>query len=281
MPVQPFTAPADAGAYFARIGYDGPREATLEVLREVHRLHAQTIAFENLDPFLNRPVKLEPEALMDKLVRDRRGGYCFEHNLLFAQALATLGFKVSGLAARVMWNQPEPVRTPRGHMLLRVETGEGPHIADTGFGGLTLTGPLRLEAGTEQATPHEPFRLLRDGEEWIMQARAGGDWRTLYSFDLLAQVRGDYEIVSYYLSTHESSHFRTGLIAARPGEGRRHALRNGSLAVHHGDGRTERRELESPSEIRQALGDLFGVDAPRGAAADRRFAEILDSPRTE
>ena len=92
-------------------------------------------------------------------------------------------------------------------MLLLVELDGRPYIADVGFGGLTLTAPLRLEADIEQATPHEPFRLVRAGDDYRLQAMVGDAWRTLYRFDLQRQYQVDYEVSSHYLTTHPSSPF--------------------------------------------------------------------------
>ena len=103
----------DLDAYCARLGYDGPRDASLKTLHDLHYLHPQAIAFENLDPLLGRPVKLDPASLQAKLVAGGRGGYCFEHNTLFAGVLRTLGFKVQEATARVRWSVPPGVGTPR------------------------------------------------------------------------------------------------------------------------------------------------------------------------
>ncbi len=131
--------------YFKRIGYAGSTDVTLETLRSIHLQHAQSIPFENLNPFLRIPVVLDIDSLYQKLVLDRRGGYCFEHNLLLAEVLKTLGYRVKGLGARVLWNIPEGVVTARGHMLLLVEIDHDHFIADVGFGGMTLTSPLAVE----------------------------------------------------------------------------------------------------------------------------------------
>ena len=136
----------DLDAYCARIGYSGDRAPTLTTLRALHLAHAQTIPFENLNPLLGLPTPLDPASLMRKLVHDRRGGYCFEQNLLFSHALKAIGFSIVQLTARVIWNQPDGAETMRSHMLLKVDLPEGPHIADVGFGGLTLTSPLELKA---------------------------------------------------------------------------------------------------------------------------------------
>ncbi len=92
-------------------------------------------------------------------------------------ALKALGFSVTGLAARVLWGQPEDAITPRSHMLLRIELDGKTYLADVGFGGLTQTGPLLLVPGLEQETPHEPFRILETGDHFRMQASTGDEWR--------------------------------------------------------------------------------------------------------
>jgi len=258
----------DLDAYFHRIGYDGPRAASLDALRALHVLHPQAIAFENLDPFLHRPVSLELAELQRKLLRGDRGGYCFEQNLLFMHALRALGFTVSGLAARVLWGHPEDAVTARSHMLVRIELAERTWLADVGFGGLTLTAPLLFEPGLEQQTPHEIFRIVETKGYFHMQADVDGAWRTLYRFDLQEQFEIDYAISNYFLSTSPSSHFRTGLIAARALPGRRYALMNNRLSTHHLGKASERRALETASEIASVLETLFGVTLPDPASLE-------------
>lgn len=256
----------DVDAYLDRIGYDGPRAASLDVLRALHALHPQAIPFENLDPFLGRPVTLDAAALEEKLVRSGRGGYCYEHNLLLMHALSALGFSVGGLAARVLWGRPEDALTPRSHMLLRVELDGRNWLADVGFGGLTQTAPLLLEPGLVQETAHEPFRILENDGYFRVQADVGGEWRTLYRFDLSDHHEVDYAVTSYYLSTSPASHFVTGLVAARALPDRRHALSGNRLSVHHLGGPTERREIATAGELADTLERAFGIALPDRAA---------------
>ncbi|WP_048647066.1 arylamine N-acetyltransferase family protein [Nitratireductor soli] len=265
------------GAYLTRIGYSGPREASPTVLRALHRLHPQVIAFENLDPLLGRlPVRLEVGSLMDKLVHGGRGGYCFEQNLLFGHLLSALGFHVSGLAARILWNQPEGAKTPRGHMLLNVRVDGENYIADVGFGALTLTAPLRLRPVLEQETPHERFRLIEQDGLFRLDARIGDEWRPVYSFDLQEQVQADYEITNYYLSSNPSSHFRTTLIAARPFAEGRYALLGNRLTMHALDAPPQRRMLSSVAELRDVLSSLFLIDVPDDR--DSILASVIKPP---
>jgi N-hydroxyarylamine O-acetyltransferase len=258
----------DLDAYLERIRFRGERAASLDTLREIHRLHPLAIPFENLDPLLGQPVRLDIDSLQEKLVRGGRGGYCYEQNLLLRQALETLGFRVTGLAARVLWNQPEDAITARSHMLLSVDLPDGPYVADVGFGNQTPTAPLRLEPDLEQATPHEPYRLLQSGDYFVMQARIRDDWKTLYRLDLAEQFLPDYEVSNWYVSTHPQSLFTTNLIAGRPVQGRRCALLNNELAVHHLDGGTERRTLASAAELRDTLETVFGLQLPEGPELD-------------
>ena len=268
-------ASIDLDGYFERIGYTGGRSPTLATLRAIHLRHAQAIPFENLNPLLKRPVRLDPPSLYQKLVIDGRGGYCFEQNLLLSHALQGLGFEVRWLAARVLWNAPEHAVMPRSHMLLLITLDDTPYIADTGFGGLTLTGPLRLEPDIEQTTPHEPFRLTRTGDEFFLQAQFGGTWRTLYRFGLQEQFLPDYEVTNWYLSNHPESRFVTQLIAARPDSDRRYALLDNELAVHHVNGPTERRLLGSAAELQETLRTLFHVRLPDTPDLEAALTRII------
>jgi N-hydroxyarylamine O-acetyltransferase len=274
----------DLDAYFERIAYSGPRLATLDALAALHFRHSQTIPFENLNPLLGWPVRLDTPSIHKKLVEDGRGGYCFEQNLLFKHVLQELGFQVTGLAARVLWDAPEGVVTSRSHMLLRVDLPDGPRIADVGFGGQTLTGPLRLEPAVEQTTPHELFRLVQLADGFAMQTRIGGAWKALYRFDLQEQFLVDYEVSNWYLSHHPDSRFVTGLIAARPDLDRRYALRNNELSVHELSGRTERRFLMSADELKTTLEDTFHLRLPQGPelqAALERLVPAANQPVEE
>jgi N-hydroxyarylamine O-acetyltransferase len=264
----------DVEGYFRRIGWSGTRRPTLETLRAIHARHPHAIAFENLDPFLRRPVKLDLASLEEKLVRAGRGGWCFEHNLLLAAVLRSLGFSVTGLAARVVWNAPEGVVRPRGHMLLRVDVEGEPWLADVGFGGLTLTAPLRFQTGIEQPTPHEPFRLIETDGLFVLEALVREAWRPLYRFDLQPQSNIDYEAANWFLATHPTSHFITGLMVARAAEDRRFALVDRRLSTHVLRGETKHRELASVAELRAVLEEVFDIRVPAGPEVDARFEQL-------
>lgn len=274
------TAAFDLDAYLARIAFDpgsrpSGRPPDLATLQQLALLHPCAIAFENLNPLLRRPVLLDIGSIQQKLVKDGRGGWCFEHNLLLGTALTALGYDVTGLSARVVWNVPPGVVRGRSHMVLHVTIDGQSFIVDSGFGGPTPTAPIRLEAGVEQTSPHEPVRLTAMGGAFLLEARLEGTWKALYTFDLQPQALADYEMPNWYLCTHPESHFLGRLMAARVQRDRRYALRNADLAVHFPDGLTERRTLTSGAEIRQALQDLFNIRVPAGAEVDAALARAV------
>ncbi len=266
--------PRGLDTYLQRIGHKGTCTATLETLAALHNAHACSIAFENLDPWLGVPVHLDPKAVHSKLVRGKRGGFCYEHNALLGAALRTLGFLVTDLAARVLWNMPAEMIRPRTHMLLVVDLDSHQYVVDAGFGGMTLTAPLRLDLTTPQATPHGAFRLQPTPIDRVLQAEVAGEWKPVYRFDLQPQLRSDYEMASWYLCHHPDSMFRQLLVAAKPGPAGRHVLRDRQLSLHAIDGSNTTRTLATSAELRQALQGIFGIDLSTVAGLDDRFDRL-------
>lgn len=269
----------DLRAYLYRIGVDHrPSRADLSTLQELALLHPCAIPFENLDPLLRRPVRLDIAAIQDKLVRGGRGGWCFEHNLLLGTALAAIGYEVTGLSARVVWNVAPGVVRGRSHMVLHVTLDGVSYIVDVGFGGSTPTAPLKLVEGLEQTTPHEPFRLMPVSRGFLLEAKLEGTWKGLYSFDQQPQVLGDYEIPNWYLCNHPESHFLDRVVAARVDRDRRYALRNTDFAIHFPHGVTERRVLAGAGEIRQVLTETFRINVPDWPDLDETLARLAGTP---
>jgi N-hydroxyarylamine O-acetyltransferase len=268
-------------AYLARIGYAGPRTATIDTLEAVHALHPAAIPFENLNPLLGWPVSLGVDSLQSKLVAGGRGGWCFEHNTLLRHALEALGFSVTSLAARVLWNAaPGSPIGPRSHMLLLVDLDDELFIADVGFGGNVLTAPLRLEPRVAQFTPHEPHRLWPIETGFVLETCLSGEWMPLYRFTMEPQFPADYEVSNWFLCHHPSSFFRQILICARATADGRYTLRNNALAVHRNNG-TERRTLADPAALRSSLENDFGLRLPESlelAAMLERVSRAQSEP---
>jgi len=266
----------DLDSYLKRICYFGPRDATLETLRALQLHHPLAIPFENLDTLSQTPVRLDLQSLERKLVQSRRGGYCFEQNLLFKHALEALGFAATALAARVVWERPPEDLRARTHMVLLVELGGTPYICDVGFGALTATAPIALTPGVEQATPHERFRVLSLATEFAVEALVRGEWKRLYRFDLQEQHQVDIELLNHYVMSHADSPMRGRLVASRVAADRRFGLGNGVLKIHPlAAAASEQRRLGTVAELKHELGTTFGVDVPSGAAIHAALERVL------
>jgi N-hydroxyarylamine O-acetyltransferase len=254
----------DLDAYFARIGYAGPRSPTLATLRAIHALQPAKIPFESLDVFLRRPVRLDLASLQAKLVGERRGGYCFELNGLFAGALRALGFSITPLSARVRWMAPpERPEGGRTHTLTRVDLPEGPYLADVGFGGHLLAGPIRLERETEQTTPASTVRLVGNDPYFILQAQlAQKGWQDLYSFTLEPALAVDYEVGNWFTSTSPRSRFYADFLAERLTPKSRLSVFNAKVTERHATGETNQRILTSAKEFAAMLNKDLAVTPP-------------------
>jgi N-hydroxyarylamine O-acetyltransferase len=203
----------DLDAYLARIGLGGRPS-----LAEMHRAHATAIPFENLDPRRGIPVSLTLEDLQEKLVVQRRGGYCFEHNLLFKGALEALGAEVDLLLARVRLGAEPGVTRPRSHLLLGVAIDGGRWHADVGFGMGTPLEPLPFGAGEEHHQSGWRYRVVPDGPELVLQTAAGDDWLDMYGFLPEPVPMVDVETSNWFTATHPRSPFVSGLSVGTQGD---------------------------------------------------------------
>jgi N-hydroxyarylamine O-acetyltransferase len=196
-------------AYLERVGL-----ASRPDLATLHRAHVAAIPFENLDPHRGVPVSLEPADLQRKLVTERRGGYCFEHNLLLKAALEALGAEVEPMLARVRRGAPAGAVRPRSHLVLRVRAEGAVWLADVGFGAGTPLEPLPFEPGEVQQRSGWRFRLAEDGEELVLHSAVESGWEQLYGFIPRPVPLVDIETSNWFASTHPRSPLVGGLIAS-------------------------------------------------------------------
>jgi N-hydroxyarylamine O-acetyltransferase len=223
-------------AYLERIGLaalaatgPGPSVADLATLRDLHRAHVTSIPFENLDPMRGVPASLELGDLQRKLVQERRGGFCFEHNSLLAAALVTLGYGVEPMLGRVGFRQ-SPERA-RSHMLLRVrDAGGGVWHADVGFGAGersgTLLEPIPFGPGGDYEQSGWRYRVEPHGSELVLMAQSDGSWSDMYSFVPEPVPQIDIETSNWFASTHPRSIFTHSLVVASHAGGSRTLLRD-------------------------------------------------------
>jgi N-hydroxyarylamine O-acetyltransferase len=273
----------DLDAYLGRLRYDGPREPTLETLRALCERQPACIPFENFDSFLGRTPHLSIEALQAKMVAHRRGGYCYELNLLLREALLSLGMQVTGLAARVVWMQP-PHAPPRArsHTVLKVDlpgASAGSFIADAGFGGRLLGSPLRFEPGLVQETRAGRERIVESRGEYAVEAEMPDGWSPRYRFTLDAYQPVDYEPLNWYTATRPGSLFANNLLLERLTPSFRAHLLNDLLSEQRHGEPVRSRRIETANAFNRVVDETFDLEPP--VAVDALFDRIpkrLDGP---
>lgn len=274
-------APAiDLGAYFDRIGYTGPAEPTLAVLRALTELHPAAIPFEAIDVLLDRGIDLSPSAIDAKLIDRRRGGYCYEQNSLFARALRAIGFEVESISSHVRWMaEPGTALPPLTHRVLRVTIDGVPWLSDVGFGSCVPTAPIRMDVTDPQPTGHETFRIVSVGPQRLLQALVEDRWRPVYSIGAEPWLENHYEMANWYTSTHPKSHFRQRLIVTRTTPEARFILAEGRLTVRRPDGTAEKRFLNA-DEIMEALDRVFLLPVePEWLPLAERAAQAVEAEK--
>lgn len=250
----------DLDAYLTRVGHTGPVTADERTLFALHRAHIAAIPFENLDIVLGSGIDVDLDSVQAKLVDRLRGGYCYEHGVLFAAVLERLGFAVRRLLARIGYDDANP--RPRTHMLLHVWAGDESWLADVGFGGGLLEplawddpGPVQQDGFAYQVF-EEPAGVRR-----LRQWKAG-EWSTLYSFTHEPQHFSDIVMSNHFTATHPSSPFAARPVAMRRETGVIRRLLGRELSLAHPDGSTTDRSL-SDSDVEAALEHQFGLTLTR------------------
>ena len=252
----------DTKAYLQRINYRGSLAPTAQTLRELQAAHLLTVPFENLSIHLAEPIILDDDALFEKIVVRRRGGFCYELNGLFAALLRELGFKVTMLSAEVA-NAPGMFGPDFAHMTLLVAVDDDelvePWLADVGFGD-SFREPLMLDSRQEQAQGRRAYKFLADEPYLIlMQRESGGEWKDQYRFTLRSYSYADYAEMCRYHQTSPDSHFTKARICTRATpEGRVTLSEMRLITTIDGTERTERL-LTSDVEYTSTLSELFGV----------------------
>lgn len=247
----------DLNAYLERIGHPGQPGADLAGVTGLLRHQLRAVPFENLDVRAGRGVSLEPEAIVDKIVRRRRGGYCYELNGLFAMALAALGIEYRFVGCRPM---TYPARRPRTHMALLARLDGEDWLCDAGFGSYGLRAPMRLAEAGEVRQDDDVFQLApMNDREYRLRARVEGDWADQYCFDLGHHEWVDFLPANWLNSTHPETLFTRHLVVMRQTPEGRVILFDDRLKTVVG-GETTTRAV-SEAERPGLLAALFGLDA--------------------
>lgn len=197
--------------YLSRIGLENTPPPTLDGLHFLQDHHMRHVPFENLDVLLGRPLILTTDALFEKIVSRKRGGYCFELNTLYAALLSELGFEPVPMLARV-WLRDPAETPPRTHLVNRVSLDGEDWITDVGFGGRAARMPLKIEDGYEVDDGDGRIRITADVNFGYRISRfQEGAWTDQYTVETRAAHHADVLTGNHWTEYHPGSHFRQGI----------------------------------------------------------------------
>jgi N-hydroxyarylamine O-acetyltransferase len=247
--------------YLERLSYAGSVEANVDLLMALHRAHLHHIAFENLDIILGKKIALSREAILDKILILRRGGFCYELNYAFSLLLKTLGFDVQLLAANVFNGQSYGQEFD--HMLLLVHINKQSWIADVGFGDCFRT-PM-LIGGDAVEELGSAYKIVADEDHQIlMHRKAQQEWQPEYRFSLIGHGIADFLPMCDYQQSSPDSHFTKKSICSIATKVGRISISNGRLIrTQHGE-RSEQ-YIQNDVEYRQFFAQHFDMQLPPDA----------------
>ena len=255
--------------YLQRIKYMGNLEPSLETLIAVHRHHLLHIPYENLDIHLGRTLQLDPARAYEKIVLEKRGGWCYEMNGLLAWALREIGFEVEYLACAV-----GQTNASSNHLALKVNL-EQPYLADVGFGnGLLETIPLKAGVYVQQA---RAFKLEQHGEDWRFDIPSVGVGAVGNSFDFTLEPQ---ELLNFqerctYLQTSPESGFVRVVVCHRMTETGVQSLR-GAVLQTITNGTETSRTLETQDEYETVLREVFDLQVDTNKLWAKVWASHLE-----
>jgi N-hydroxyarylamine O-acetyltransferase len=246
--------------YLQRIDYYQPLQPDVDTLHGLQLAHMQTIPFENLDIALNRPIRLDEESLWEKVILNKRGGFCYELNGLFAQLLKTIGYEVTYLNARV-FDSSGSLGIDFDHLALLVviPSDSSRWLADVGFGD-SFNQPLKFDSGKEQDQGLRSYRLeIVDSGFIVWQRNYDGSWERQYFFNLEPHdFPREYESACLYHQTSPESTFTRGSIISRATADGRVSLEADRLLITKHGHRSEH-PIPNQEEYSRLLKEHFGV----------------------
>jgi len=243
--------------YLQRIGLKHIPDASQEFLFILQREHLLHVPFENLDIHFHTPITIDTERFFEKIVRKKRGGFCYELNGLFNELLKTSGFETILVSARVFTTAAEYTEE-FDHLAIIVYLDRGRFLVDVGFGEFSLT-PLRIEAGIEQTDGRDVYRIERSGEEYIVQKKnIEGKWVAEYRFAELARELQDFSAKCKWHQHAPESHFTQNMICSLATGTGRITLTNKKLKITEW-GEVKEIMVRDQDEFKQLLADHFEI----------------------
>ncbi|TNE56035.1 MAG: acetyltransferase [Bacteroidetes bacterium] len=248
----------DIAAYLQRIQYSGILAPTLPVLQALQKQHLLHVPFENLDIHAHKKIVLDTGRIFNKIVLNRRGGFCYELNGLFYALLQEAGFASKRISGRV-YDKEKGYGEEFDHLAILTTIGPADYLVDVGFGEFVFH-PLRLEAGLIQQDERGTFRIDRyDGDYYRVSKLVGGEAVPQYIFTTRERQYREFEAMCTYHQTSPDSHFTQKRFLGIPVPNGRITLAGNTLKIVTGD--TVREQEIGEAEFRDVLVRYFQFSA--------------------
>lgn len=239
---------------------------TMTLLEQLTRRHVARFPFASIGPQLGEPLPLDVDALFDRIVARRRGGYCFEQNGLMFEILGRLGYDTTMVLARVLLSGEE--HPPLTHRCAIVELDGRRYLVDVGFGAQGPTTPVLFDPS---APADGRYRIVeREPGEFHLQLAGDDGYTSLYRFDLVRYGASDAEVGHFYSHRHPDATFVNHLVASRVLDDEVRSLRNLELWVVRA-GEDERIPIVDAAHLRAVLAEMFDLDVDEDEA-ERLYA---------
>lgn len=241
--------------YCQRIGFAGELRADIATVQALMQHQLRTVPFENLDVLAGKPISLNPADIVAKIIGQRRGGYCYEVNGVFAIALQALGIAYQFAAARPLFY---PMKRPRTHMVLLVTLNGVEWLCDLGFGSYGIREPMRLDVlATPLTQGCDTFMLSQEGGDIVLNAQVDGAWAKQYGFNRCPVEWIDFAPANWLNSTHPDAVFtQKHLVVMFTDSGRNILFGDSFKQIHNG---VVSQQSVMPAEIPALLAECFGL----------------------
>ncbi|MBV2168278.1 MAG: arylamine N-acetyltransferase [Bdellovibrio sp.] len=249
-------------SYLKRIGLQQQPPTNLTGLKDLVQAHSFSIAFENLDVLADIPILYSLDQVIEKILNQGRGGYCFEVNGLLSGALDSLGFKYRKLMARVSYGRPTP--GPKTHLVFAVDCDNEEWFVDVGFGGPGLTEPALFRPGLEFTQNGATYRFVEEPHNNMhLQRKIAGKWEGLYIISQEPILPIDIEVANHFVSTWGRSPFRSIFMCLLPtSEGLVTLQATDLIHLNEELVPTQRTPLRNADDLKNTMKTIFKIDVP-------------------
>ncbi len=247
----------DQTVYLNRIKYQGTIEANYDCLCNLHRSHVMNIPFEDLDIHFGKKIVLEVDSLFNKIVINKRGGFCYELNYLFYKLLTNIGFDCCMVSSRI--KDDEGYGPPFDHMSIIVKLDDI-WLVDVGYGDLFIE-PIKISTNSIQKDDFKDYKIekLNDNEFVLLESHKGvHNFIERYIFDCTPRSIEDFFAQCECKQSSADSYFVQNTICTIPTQTGRKTIFNNVYKTKSLSTTTEEIIL-SNDDLKKILDEVFNI----------------------